>query len=263
VSALLQVTGLCKSFGAVRAMRSVSLEVEAGQVAGVIGPNGAGKTTLFNALTGFSRADEGTVRFDGADITRLSPHRIAQRGLVRTFQATRPLHSENVRENVVTGTHLSARGGLLAALFTSPRIRRQEVEQREVAEGLLAMTGLADVTEALPRELTGGQLRLLEIARALAARPKLVLLDEPAAGLNQTETRALEKTLLRVRDEGTTLVIVEHDVELVFRLCDQVTVLNFGEVLRGGSPEEIRRDPDVAEAYFGTRHEQTRSDVRG
>jgi branched-chain amino acid transport system ATP-binding protein len=254
VTSTLSVRNLTRSFGAVRAIDDVALEVGPGDIAGVIGPNGAGKTTLFNTISGFSAPDQGSVVFEGADITRMAPHRIAARGLVRTFQTTRPLHTSTVRENVVAGTHLRSSGGLLSSLVTTPRVRRSEREAAELADTLLATTGLDHAADAYPRELGGGQLRLLEIARALATRPTVVLLDEPAAGLNQTETRHLEKTLLAVRDQGVTLVIVEHDVELVFRLCDHVTVLDFGRVLRHGAPAEVRADPAVAEAYFGASH---------
>jgi branched-chain amino acid transport system ATP-binding protein len=249
---LLVAEGVGKQFGALQALSDVNLEVPEGSIVGLIGPNGAGKTTMFNALSGFSPASSGTVRFAGRDITRLRPHQIAKLGLVRTFQTARPLRNETVLENVLTGTHLTGRTTIFGSLFTSRRAVQEERDHLTTAYELLERVGLGGYAESYPNELAAGQLRLLEIARALAAGPRLVLLDEPAAGLNQVETRALEETLIQLRAGGTTVVIVEHDVELVLRLCDSVTVLDFGKVLTAGKPNEIRNDPAVAEAYFGS-----------
>jgi branched-chain amino acid transport system ATP-binding protein len=257
---LLVAEAVSKKFGALQALGDVNLEVPEGSIVGLIGPNGAGKTTMFNALSGFSPASSGTVRFAGRDITRLRPHQIAKLGLVRTFQTARPLRNETVLENVLTGTHLSGRATIFSSLFTSRRTVREERAHLATAYELLDRVGLGDYAESYPSGLAAGQLRLLEIARALAAEPRLVLLDEPAAGLNQVETRALEETLVQLRAGGTTVVIVEHDVELVLRLCDSVTVLNFGRVLTSGAPDQIRNDPAVAEAYFGS---STQDDGKG
>lgn len=249
---LLVVESVSKSFGAVKAVDDLSLEVKDGEIAAVIGPNGAGKTTLFNAISGFSAADSGTVTLAGDDITRLAPHRIAKLGLVRTFQAARPLRTATVLENVLAGAYLHGKGGLFSALVPTRAVRRSEKKLVEECLDILDAIGLSAQAESYPGELAAGQLRLLEIARGLASRPKLLLLDEPAAGLNQEETGRLEQTLLKIRADGTAILLVEHDVDLVLRISDRVTVLDFGRLLRNGTPEEVRHDPAVAAAYFGT-----------
>ena len=249
---LLQVQGLSKSFGAVKAVDSVDVQVADGEIAAVIGPNGAGKTTLFNALSGFAPADVGKVLLNGRDITREAPHRIARLGLVRTFQTARPLHASTVLENVLAGAYLHGAGGLWGALVPTPRLRRHEKRLVDEALTTLDSVGLRDQRDRYPDELASGQLRLLEIARGLAARPKLLLLDEPAAGLNKSETKRLERTLLEIRDAGTAVLLVEHDVDLVLRVSDHVTVLDFGKTLAYGTPAVIRKDPAVQAAYFGT-----------
>lgn len=248
---LLVVDGLTKSFGALEVTRDVSFSVKAGEILGVIGPNGAGKTTLFNLLTGFLAPDSGRIRFGDRDIGGMRVHRIAALGLQRTFQSSRPLHSETVLDNVVAGTHLRGKGGLLHSLLTTPSAQAEERRHYAEAMRLLDRVGLSDIAGYLPAQLSAGQLRLLEIVRALAGGPRLLLLDEPAAGLNQAETSALEAMLRTVRDDGTTFVVVEHDVELVLRLCDRVMVLNDGAVLLTGPPDEVRHDARVAEAYLG------------
>jgi branched-chain amino acid transport system ATP-binding protein len=252
IQPLLRVDGVSKSFGAVKALDDLSLQVDDGDIAAVIGPNGAGKTTLFNAVSGFAPADTGTVTLEGRDITRLAPQRIAQRGLVRTFQAARPLGNATVLENVLAGAYLHGRGGLLSSLVPTPGVRRAEGRLVDDCLTILDAIGLADEASLYPGELAAGQLRLLEIARGLASRPRILLLDEPAAGLNQEETARLEQTLLQIRADGTAILLVEHDVDLVLRISDKVTVLDFGRLLRQGTPEEIRHDPAVAAAYFGT-----------
>ena len=238
MTALLRAEGISKSFGAVKAVDGVDLRVRPGEIVAVIGPNGAGKTTLFNALSGFAPADSGTVVLDGHDITRAPAHRIARLGLVRTFQAARPLRNATVLDNVLAGTYLHGRGGLWASLVPTPGVRRHENELLDRCRDTLA----------------AGQLRLLEIARGLAAQPRALLLDEPAAGLNRVETEGLERILREIREAGTAVLLVEHDVDLVLRVSDHVTVLDFGRPLRQGSPEEVRHDPAVAAAYFGTKH---------
>ena len=248
---LLEVRNLCKAFGAVRAVNSVDLDVAQGDIAAIIGPNGAGKTTLFNAISGFASADSGTVRLDGHDITREAPNRIARLGLVRTFQTARPLRGATVLENVLAGTFLHGRGGLWGALFPTPGLRRAEQQSVDESVATLKSVGLLEQRNLFPDELSSGQLRLLEIARGLAARPKVLLLDEPAAGLNRQETARLEATLLAIREAGTAVLLVEHDVDMVLRVSDHVTVLDFGATLAQGKPAAIRTDPKVAQAYFG------------
>lgn len=251
-SALLRAAGITKHFGAVKAVDGVDLAVSPGEIAAVIGPNGAGKTSLFNVLSGFGVADTGSVVLDGHDITRMPPHRIARLGLVRTFQTARPLRNATVLENVLAGSYLHRRGGLWSALLSTPGLRRHEDELVERCRQTLAAVGLLGELDHYPDELAAGQLRLLEIARGLAAQPRVLLLDEPAAGLNKAETERLERTLRQIRETGTAVVLVEHDVDLVLRVSDQVTVLDSGRPLRHGRPEEIRDDPAVASAYFGT-----------
>lgn len=249
---LLHAEGIGKAFGMVKAVSGVSLAVSPGQISSIIGPNGAGKTTLFNALSGFSPADEGTVTLDGRDITRLAPHKIARLGLVRTFQTARPLRNATVLENVLAGSYLHGRGGVWGSLIPTLKLRRAEHQLVDNCLATLASVGLLEESDRYPDELAAGQLRLLEIARGLAAAPRVLLLDEPAAGLNKVETARLEKTLLGIKEAGTAVLLVEHDVDLVLRISDHVTVLDFGQLLRQGNPEDIRRDPAVAAAYLGT-----------
>lgn len=249
---LLEAAGISKSFAAVAALTDVSFSVSAGSIAGLIGPNGAGKSTFFNVLSGFDTADAGSVRFDGHDIAGVAPHKIARLGVVRTFQATRPLKGVPVRDNVLTGTHLAGTGRWTDSLIARRSVRANERELADRAQEALEIVGLTQLASAYPGELSAGELRLLEIARALATRPRLLLLDEPAAGLNHSEVLELESALRRVASGGTTLVVIEHDVELVFRLCDNVTVLDFGRVILSGPPADVRGSDAVAEAYFGT-----------
>lgn len=249
---LLEATGIRKSFGSVVAVDGVDVSVDAGEIVSVIGPNGAGKTTLFNALSGFSAADSGSVTLDGQDITRLSPNRIARLGLVRTFQTARPLREATVLENVLAGGFLHARGGVLAALLRTPAFQRRERDQVDEAHRILELVDLTQHAARRPDELAAGQLRLLEIGRALAARPRVLLLDEPAAGLNRVETGYVERALRELRESGIAVLLVEHDVDLVLRVSDRVAVLDFGRPLAAGMPAEIRANHAVAAAYFGT-----------
>jgi branched-chain amino acid transport system ATP-binding protein len=249
---IIEAEGIVKAFGSVVAIDGVGIRVAPGEIVSLIGPNGAGKTTLFNILSGFLSADSGRVVLDGVDITKMAPNRIARLGLIRTFQTARPLTDATVLENVLAGSYLHARGGALSALFRGRRFRRDERELADRADQVLHSVGLEHHANRYPGELTAGQLRLLEIARALAAAPRVLLLDEPAAGLNRSETDRIERTLLDIRGSGTAVLLVEHDVDLVLRVSDWVTVVDFGRPLSQGTPEQIRRDPAVAAAYFGT-----------
>lgn len=260
---LLEARHIGKSFGAVKAVDGISLTVAAGEIASVIGPNGAGKTTLFNALSGFSPADSGTVLLDGQDVTHLSPNKIARLGLVRTFQTARPLRTATVLENVLAGSYLHAKGGVLSALIPFGPVRKHERELVGNCLDILRFVGLDAERHLYPEELSAGQLRLLEIARGLAATPRVLLLDEPAAGLNKVETNRLEVTLRGIRDRGTAVLLVEHDVDLVLRVSDHVTVLDFGRLLSQGDPQAIRNDPAVAAAYFGEHIETTATQNEG
>ena len=249
---LLEVVNVSKRFGGLTTLRDVDLAVDEGEIRGLIGPNGAGKSTLFNVLSGYYRADGGTIRYAGRDITRYRPHRIAALGLVRTFQATTLFDGMTAAENVALGFHLQARAGLLATLVRSASQRQEEATFAERTRELLADTGLGERGDDLARNLPHGHQRALAIAIALAARPRLLLLDEPMTGMNSKETEVMTAVIRRIRDRlGVTIVIVEHDLKAVLRLSDRITVLNYGKKIAEGTPAEVVRDAAVVEAYIG------------
>ncbi|MEL0027122.1 MAG: ABC transporter ATP-binding protein [Perlucidibaca sp.] len=250
---LLVLTGISKRFGGVRALDDVSLAIPAGSIYGLIGPNGAGKTTLFNIITGLYQADSGARAFAGEPMgLGVKASEIVRRGIARTFQNIRLFHFMTALENVMVARHTRSRVGLFGAIFNTRAAREEEAAIRQRALALLAYVGLpASVAGRLASELSYGDQRRLEIARALATEPLLLALDEPAAGMNPTETEALRILLERIRDDGITVLLIEHDVKLIMGLCDRVAVLDFGQRIAEGTPDEVRQDARVIAAYLG------------
>jgi len=249
---VLTVDGLTCRFGGVIAVSTVSFGVSRGELFGLIGPNGAGKTTLFNVITGLTAASAGHVRHRGQDITGLPPHRVAERGIARTFQNVRLFGELAALDNVMIARHVRTRSGLVGGVLGLGPARQEERATRERARALLALVGLADRPDERARNFSYGDQRRLEIARALALEPELLLLDEPAAGMNTGEKRALSDLIRDVRARlGLTILLIEHHVPLVMDLCDRIAVLNFGQLIALGAPAEVRKAPAVIEAYLG------------
>ncbi|MEE9276896.1 MAG: ABC transporter ATP-binding protein [Dehalococcoidia bacterium] len=252
---MLEVSGLLKQFGGNRAVDRASFVVAQGTITGLIGPNGAGKTTCFNCIAGFLRTDGGTVRFNGEDITGMAPHKIFRRGLVRTFQIPQELGSMTVLENLMLVAEHQAGERVWESWFRPWRVARQERAIAERAKEVLELVELAPLTYEYAGNLSGGQRKLLELARALMAQPKMVLLDEPGAGINPTLARRLTEHIRTVQQtQGLTFLLIEHDMDLVARLCDPVIVMTNGSVLMEGPPAAILADAGVQEAYLGSQY---------
>jgi branched-chain amino acid transport system ATP-binding protein len=248
---VLTVNEVTKSFGGLAAVMGLSFEVRRGRIASLIGPNGAGKTTLFNLVTGVLPVSEGEIRFEGEDITGLSPHAVAARGISRSFQTVELFGNMSVVENVMVGRHARTRAGLFAAGLRLPAMRREEDRTREAALALLELGGLSAKAHLPATSLPLGEQKILEVLRALAVEPRLMLLDEPAAGLNEAETLKLSELISAIRGRGVTVLLVEHDMSLVMRVSDDIVVMNFGRKIAEGPPQAIRSNPRVIEAYLG------------
>jgi ABC-type branched-subunit amino acid transport system ATPase component len=253
--AILEVDDVTIKFGGLTALDSVSFDIKEGEILGLIGPNGAGKTTCFNVMTGVYQATSGQVRFDGKPLTRMHRHQITRLGIARTFQNIRLFKTMTALENVMVGADANSKVGALNALFRTPLHRRTESESRELAYQLLDFVGVSGRADELAENLSYGDQRRLEIARAMATRPQLLCLDEPAAGFNPAEKQRLMELIRKVRDQGITVLLIEHDMRLVMGVTDRIVVLEFGRKIAEGTPAEIRDNPAVVAAYLGVDEE--------
>jgi len=251
MSPLLETRDITRRFGGLVAVDQVSLGIEQGEIRGLIGPNGAGKTTLLNLISGLTPSSSGQILLEGKDITALRSDRLAGLGVRRTFQNLKLFADLTVLQNVLIGAHAGSRSGVFDAILGTARHRREEQEMEQAARAALDVVGLRDQADTGASSLAYGHRRLLEIARAIVARPKLLLLDEPAAGLNPTEAANLVELIRRISASGATVVLVEHHMDVIMSVCTRITVLNYGRKLAEGTPDEVRADERVVEAYLG------------
>jgi branched-chain amino acid transport system ATP-binding protein len=248
---LLRLNGITKNFGGLSAVSDLSFDLETGVIMGLIGPNGAGKTTVFNLITGIYPPEAGDIFFDGRSLLKLPGHRRVAMGIARTFQTIRLFRNLSVLENVLAGCHCRMKGGVLGSMLRLPARQREEREALRSALNVLELVGLGDRSDQPAKDLSYGNQRLLEIARALATGPRLLILDEPAGGMNDHETTRLVSLISGIRDSGISVLLIEHDMTLVMRVCERILVMEYGRKIAEGAPEEIRRDPRVVEAYLG------------
>jgi branched-chain amino acid transport system ATP-binding protein len=254
---MLETKKLTKNFKGVQAVNNLDLNVEAGEIVGIIGPNGAGKTTVFNLITGYLQPTKGKVMFNGRDITGQKPHLIAKLGVVRTFQLDRIFHDFSIIQNVATASHLYARIGLWEAAFDTSGYRKKNRDTSEHANKILKFMRLEDKQDEIARNLSHGHQKLLGIAIALATNPKVLLLDEPLGGMNPVEVDRTLEIIGEIRKQGTAILLVEHNMQAVMKICDRIVVLDFGMEIAKGSPEEVQKDKEVIQAYLGTKKNYT------
>lgn len=249
---VLKINNISKQFGGITALSDVSFSITEGEILGLIGPNGAGKTTMFNMITSVLAPTSGDISFYDEQISGLKSHQITTKGICRTFQNIRLFPEMTVIENVMTGSHCRTKSGVWKSVFRTKSQKQEEKEIYDKAKQLLEAVNLLEERETLGKNLAYGQQRRLEIARALASEPKLLLLDEPAAGMNEQETVELHRLIIKIRDMGITILLIEHDMPLVMKTCDRIVVLNFGKKIAEGEPKAIQSNPEVIKAYLGT-----------